>query len=140
MNFSEINACATELVISFASMETDRKWDQFLKLQEDLCITPFESLLATPEYVVAIFAGHIRFNDPQFINTVKNSINWPESNLEEHLEMMTVRRVASVAESRLKKWQEIKQHYPTHAAMIIFITHSLAHNPLTGTFLENLKQ
>ncbi len=140
MNYHEINECATELVNSFASMEADTKWDQFLKMQNELSQAPLDQLLATPEYVATIFAGHIRFNDAPYIRTLRDSINWPEHRLEEHLELISARRATSIVESKLHKWREIKEQYPSHATMVIFVTHSLSNNPLTKTFLKNLKQ
>ena len=140
MNYHEINECATELVNSFASMEADTKWDQFLKMQNELADAPLDQLLATPEYVATIFAGHVRFNDASYVRSLRDSIDWPEDRLEEHLESISSRRATSIAASKLDKWRELKEQYPSHAAMVIFVTHSLAINPLTKTFLKNLTQ
>ena len=140
MNFEEINLSATELVDSFASMEADTKWDQFLKLQNELAKTPLEDFLATPEYIFVIFAGHVQFNDASFVRKLRASIEWPKHDLEEHLTAMTAKRVASIAASKMPKWKEMKEQMPSHAAMTIFITHSLATNPRTKTFLTNLKK
>lgn len=140
MNYHEINQYATEIVNSYASMETDTKWDQFLRMQVELAASPVEQLLSNPEYIAAIFVGHVRFNDGSYIKKLRDSIEWPENCLDDYLEMMSAKRVASIAESKLPKWQEIKTNYPSHATMVIFITHSLANNPLTKTFLNNLKQ
>lgn len=140
MNFHEINESATELVNSFASMEADTKWDQFLTMQNELAEVPLEQLLATPEYVATIFAGHIRFNDAPYIRALRDSIEWPEDRLEEHLELISARRATSIVPSKMQKWREIKERYPSHAAMVIFVTQSLATNPLTKTFLNNLNQ
>lgn len=140
MNYEEINLSATELVDSFASMEADTKWDQFLKLQNELAKTPIADFLATPEYIFAIFAGHIHFNDAAFVRKLRGSIEWPQDNLEEHLETMTSKKVASIASSKIPKWKEMKENYPSHAAMAIFIAHSLANNPKTKVFLNNLKK
>ncbi len=140
MNFEEINLSATELVDSYASMETDTKWDQFLKMQNELAKTPLKDFLATPEYVFVIFAGHVQFNDASFIRKLRGSIEWPQDNLEEHLSAMAARKAASIAASKQPKWKELKEHSPSHAAMAIFIAHSLANNPLTKVFLANLKK
>jgi hypothetical protein len=140
MNYHEINECATELVNSFASMEADTKWDQFLKMQNDLAEAPLGQLLATPEYVATIFAGHVRFNDAPYIRALRDSIDWPEDRLEEHLQSISSRRATSIGASKLDKWLELKEQYPSHATMVIFVTHSLAINPLTKTFLKNLTQ
>jgi hypothetical protein len=140
MNYHEINECATELINSFASMEADTKWDQFLKMQNELADAPLDQLLATPEYVATIFAGHVRFNDASYVRSLRDSIDWPEDRLEEHLESISSRRATSIAASKLDKWRELKEQYPSHAAMVIFVTHSLAINPLTKTFLKNLTQ
>ncbi len=138
MNYQNINESATELVNSFASMEVDTKWNQFLKMQNDLAEAPLDQLLATPEYIATIFAGHIRFNDAPYIKQLRSSIHWPEHQLEEQLELMSARKATSIAGSKLPKWREIKEQYPSHAAMVIFITHSLSINPLTKPFLNNL--
>jgi hypothetical protein len=138
MNYHEINQSATELVDSFASMEVDTKWDQFLKMQNELAEAPLAQLLATPEYVATIFAGHIRFNDAPYVKNLRDSISWPEDRLEPHLELMSARKATSLAGSKLPKWREIKEHHPSHAAMVIFIAHSLSTNPLTKAFLNNL--
>ena len=140
MNYIAINDYATELVNSFVSLESDTKWDLLLKTQEDLIKTPLENLISTPEYITVIFAGHIHFNDAAYIAKLRDSIEWPEDQLEDHLAMMSERRVAGIAKSRLQKWQEIKKEYPSHAAMVIFVVHSLFHNPDTANFLNNLKQ
>jgi hypothetical protein len=140
MNYHEINECATELVNSFASMEADTKWDQFLKMQNELADAPLDQLLATPEYVATIFAGHVRFNDASYVRSLRDSIDWPEDRLEEHLESISSRRATSIAASKLAKWRELKEQYPSHATMVIFVAHSLAINPLTKTFLKNLTQ
>ena len=140
MNYHEINECAIELVNSFASMEADTKWDQFLKMQNKLAEAPLDQLLATPEYVATIFAGHVRFNDASYVRTLRDSIDWPEDRLEEHLESISSRRATSIAASKQNKWRELKEQYPSHATMVIFVTHSLAINPLTKTFLKNLTQ
>jgi hypothetical protein len=140
MNYHEINECATELVNSFASMEADTKWDQFLKMQNKLADARLDQLLATPEYVATIFAGHVRFNDASYVRSLRDSIDWPEDRLEEHLESISSRRATSIAASKLDKWRELKEQYPSHAAMVIFVTHSLAINPLTKDFLKNLTQ
>jgi hypothetical protein len=140
MNYHEINECATELVNSFASMEADTKWDQFLKMQNKLADARLDQLLATPEYVATIFAGHVRFNDASYVRSLRDSIDWPEDRLEEHLESISSRRATSIAASKMDKWRELKEQYPSHAAMVIFVTHSLAINPLTKDFLKNLTQ
>jgi len=140
MNYEEINLNATELVDSFASMEADTKWDQFLKLQNELAKTPLEDFLATPEYIFVIFAGHIQFKDAAYVRKLRGSIEWPQENLEEHLAAMTEKKVASIAASKLPKWKEMRERYPSHGAMAIFIAHSLATNPKTKVFLTNLKK
>ena len=140
MNYHEINECATELVNSFASMEADTKWDQFLKMQNELAKTQLEQLVATPEYIVIIFAGHISFNDAPYVKKIRDSIDWPEDHLEEYLESIISRRATSIAKSKSNKWRELKEQYPSHAAMAIFVAHSLGINPLTSTFLNNLRQ
>jgi hypothetical protein len=140
MNYHEINECATELVNSFASMEADTKWDQFLKMQNKLADARLDQLLATPEYVATIFAGHVRFNNASYVRSLRDSIDWPEDRLEEHLESISSRRATSIAASKMDKWRELKEQYPSHAAMVIFVTHSLAINPLTKDFLKNLTQ
>ncbi|WP_035611522.1 hypothetical protein [Haloferula sp. BvORR071] len=140
MNYEEINLSATELVDSFASMEADTKWDQFLKLQNELAKTPVADFLATPEYIFVIFAGHVQFNDSSFVRKLRGSIEWPQENLEEHLTAMTEKKVASISASKIPVWKEIKEKHPSHAAMAIFIAHSLANNPRTKTFLTNLKK
>jgi hypothetical protein len=121
-------------------METDTKWDQFLDMQNELAELPLEQLVATPEYFAVIFAGHINFNDASYVRKLRDSIEWPEDRLEEQLELISARRATSIVESKLHKWREIKGQYPSHAAMVIFVTHSLAGNPLTKTFLNNLKK
>jgi hypothetical protein len=138
MNYHEINECATDLVNSYASMEADTKWDQFLNMQNELAAAPLDQLLATPEYIAVIFAGHIRFNDAAYVKKLRESITWPEVELVAQLELMSARKVTSIAQSKVKIWREIKEQHPSHAAMVIFINHSLSINNLTKDFLKNL--
>jgi hypothetical protein len=142
MNFNEINQIALEVVDSFASMEAHTKWDQLIQMQDQLADTPIESLLSTPEYITVMFAGHIRFNDTQCVTRLRNTLSWPASlnQLEQALEDMLNDRVAQISRSRQPKWQEIKENHPAHAAMVIFVTESLASNPTTKNFLKNLLQ
>jgi hypothetical protein len=142
MNFNDINQIALEVVDSFASMEAHTKWDQLLQMQNQLADTPIGSLLSTPEYITVMFAGQIRFNNTNYVTRLRNSLSWPASHnqLEQALEDMLNQRVAQISRSRQPKWQEIKENHPAHAAMVIFVTESLASNPTTSTFLNNLLQ
>jgi hypothetical protein len=89
-----------------------------------------------------MFAGQIRFNNTNYVTRLRNSLSWPASHnqLEQALEDMLNQRVAQISRSRQPKWQEIKENHPAHAAMVIFVTESLASNPTTSTFLNNLLQ
>ena len=54
--------------------------------------------------------------------------------------MMISRQAASFAESKINVWRELKDEYPSHATMVIFVTHSLAFKRTTKVFLTNLRQ
>ena len=140
MNYNTINEQATELVDSFAAMDAANKWAHFINMQNQLASTPIDQLLQTPAYIPVIFAGHVRFNDAAYIKNLRDSINWPAECLKPQLELMIVRRAASFAESKVNVWRMLKQEYPSHGAMAIFVTHSLAFKRSTKAFLTNLRQ
>ena len=139
MNFQEISENSIELVRSFANMEVDNRWEQFLDLQYQLAQNSISELIPMPEYIPLMLAGHMRINDRSFIRGLIASIEWPTEDLDQYLKSVAENRAASIAQSKMHVWAKLKENAPSHAAMAIFVNESYYSEPDVITFLNNLR-